>query len=147
MASLKDIFARIVGLDEKLDKLAQLQGAADALAKLPSVESALASANAELASVKSALASANEAKAKAESDFANLQAAHKETEAKIGQLEAEAKTAAAKAVDILAKAGHAAIPEPKGNSGQNSQMTRAEFSRLSARAQSDFCKNGGKLID
>ena len=147
MASLKDIFARIVGLDEKLDKLAQLQGAADALAKLPSVESALASANAELASVKSALASANEAKVKAEADFASLQAAHKETEAKIGQLETEAKTAAAKAAEILAKVGSAPLDEPKSKSASGNTMPRAEFSRLAPRAQSDFCKNGGKIVD
>lgn len=147
MASLKDIFARIVGLDEKIDKLSQLQGAADALAELPQVKTALAAANSELATVKAALASANDAKAKAESDFANLQAAHAETAARIGQLEAEAKTAAAKAAEILAKVGAAPITEPKGGSSANNQMSRAEFSKLPPRAQSDFCKNGGRLTD
>jgi ATP-dependent Clp endopeptidase proteolytic subunit ClpP len=63
------------------------------------------------------------------------------------QLGTDAAKVNAEAVRILAASGHAPIALGEGIHGQPSNMSRADFAKLSASAKSNFSKSGGKITE
>ena len=73
-----------------------------------------------------------------------------EAQAKVVELEASLVTANesanAKAIEIAAQAGLAPLDVSADENDNSKQMSRADFNKLNAKAKSDFCVNGGKII-
>ena len=66
---------------------------------------------------------------------------------KLAQIETEKASAIeAEVITRLASAGIAPIPKG-GTADESATMSRAAFSKLSARAQSDFCRSGGQITN
>jgi len=153
MAALSDILAKLVGLDSKIEKLASLQGSADALAEIPGLKSQVAALSADLTSSRaeaetlrgqvSAAVTAKEASDKAASEATTAANALK---AEVETLKANDKTAAAKAREILAGVGVPPVADSK-KPAAGQVLNRAQFNALSVSGKREFIKSGGTLID
>jgi len=153
MAALSDILAKLVGLDSKIEKLASLQGSADALAEIPGLKSQVAALSADLTSSRAeaetlrgqvfAAVTAKEESDKAASEATTAAAALK---AEVETLKANDKTAAAKAREILAGVGVPPIADSK-KAAVGQSMTRADFNKMAPHARMEFVLSKGKLID
>lgn len=119
-------------------------------ASLDEAQTALATSNAALTEAQAELASAASINAALTASDAETAAALAAAEA--AAIAADARAVAAEAavetqvIERLASAGVDPIKRDPAAKEGSTEMSRADFDKLDAAAQSTFCRNGGKIV-
>lgn len=145
MASLNEILAAVGIVTKKVEALTPASPDASALSEIASLKASLSTVTGERDALANEIAGLKSANAAAVADLSKALDERNAFEAKVKDLEAKQESAEKKAANIVAGLGVPALPEAKGSTGKS--VTRAEFSSWSARAQSDYCKTGGRITD
>lgn len=152
---LLDTFKPDAALVEKVQGLeASLQESetqiSEATAALTERTADLENAISELSQVKAQVVefenTLSEIKAERDGYFDSMAELTLENELLKAAVTAANESANAKAIEIAAQAGLAPLDVSADENDNSKQMSRADFNKLNAKAKSDFCVNGGKII-
>lgn len=145
MASLNEILAAVGLVTKKVEALTPAAPDASALAEVATLKASLATITGERDALANEVAGLKSANASAVEDLSKALDDRNSFEAKVKEMEPKVQSAERKAADIVAGLGVAPLKEASGSAGKT--VTRAEFSGWTARAQSDYCRNGGRITD